>query len=72
MGLTPVLSEGVSVGGTDTAVCDLDVDVGLPPLLGLKGTPLHGALSGLWAVAKPSFECVRHGDDVCSVILELR
>jgi len=46
------------VRAADTAVCDLDIDVGLLPLLGLKFLPDHLALDGAGVEAHPALELV--------------
>lgn len=48
----------MKVRTADTAVCDLDVDVVLLPLLGLKGIPLHLSIDGARITAKPALEFV--------------
>jgi hypothetical protein len=58
----------VQVRTADTAVRDLDIDVGLFPLLGSEFLPDHVALAGSGIKAHPAFELVvcRHvGDVLC-------
>lgn len=54
----PSGAESVKVAAADTAVRDLDIDVGLLPRLGLKLAPLHLALGRAGIEAKPSFKLV--------------
>jgi hypothetical protein len=62
----------VKVRAADTAVCDLDVDVVLLPLLGLKGIPLHLSIDGARITAKPALEFVigRHFDELFLLLLK--
>lgn len=43
---------------TDTTVGDLDINIGLLPLLGLELLPDHVAIGGSAIKAKPAFELV--------------
>lgn len=58
----------MQVGTTDAAVGDLNIDVVLRPLLGLKCAPFHLSVDRIRAVAQPALELVVGGHDclVCS------
>lgn len=55
-GLSPARLEHVQVATADTAVRDLNVDIVLCPLLGLKVAPLHLSIDRLGRLSEPSLE----------------
>lgn len=55
----------MQVGTTDAAMGDLNVDVVLRPLLGLKCAPLHLSIDRVRRVAQPALEFVVGGRHVC-------
>lgn len=62
----PATAQSVQVRTTDTTVGDLDIDVGLFPLLGLEFLPDHVALSGAGVETHPAYEfVVGLSHDVC-------
>ena len=66
----PAGTERMYVGAADSAVGDLDVDVVLCPLLGLKCTPFHLSICGILVVAQPALKLVVGSHDVrCSLCL---
>lgn len=54
----PAAAKGVQIRATDTAVRDLDIDIGLFPGLRLEFLPDHVALAGAGVETHPSFELV--------------
>lgn len=54
----PTTSQRVEITTADSAMRDLDIDVGLFPWLRLELSPIHVALGGGGVVAQPAFELV--------------
>lgn len=54
----PATAQSVQVRATDTAVRDLDIDIRLLPLFGLKLLPHHVALTRTGIEAHPALELV--------------
>lgn len=60
----PATAESVQIGTADTAVSDLDVNIGLLPRLGLKLLPDHLSVGRVLIETHPSFKLVilSHGE----------
>jgi hypothetical protein len=54
----PSTAQSVQIRAADTTVGDLDIDIGLFPVLGLEFLPDHVALARARVKAHPSFELV--------------
>lgn len=70
----PSAAQGMHIGAADTAMGDLDIDVGLFPWLGLELLPNHLALAGLGTEAHPALELVitlAHCENMREVKLKL-
>lgn len=50
--------DALKVRATHAAVGDLDIDIVLCPLLGLKTTPFHLAIDAVGIMAQPALEFV--------------
>lgn len=54
----PAAAKSVQIGTADTAVSDLNVNIGFLPRLGLKLLPDHLSVGGVLVETHPSFKLV--------------